>query len=229
MAKKTRKRSKRTAPRAPKAAPAAPRVIIVKKKKTRKAAPAAPKTTRRKAGRRSGSSSMAGLVPSKEEMIDLATATGYGWAEQKALAEADFALNKVPRPVDQIGYTGNIALMSRLAYHFTRWAPFKHLARVTGHIATYHIGRNGGLFPDKTGAATPTPFTPSEPAKEARAAPAAATAPPAATSGVEGEDDDDLDVGALAADFGHDPDGAVPDVGPASALGADDDDDSDDD
>lgn len=149
-----------------------------------------------------------GLVPSKPELYDLVGTAAFAAAERKAAAEPDFVINKVPRPIDAIGWAGNLALMARIGAFAARKflpaiaKPLRHFATGAGHVATYQLMRNGKLF-EAGGAAAPWAGPDS--------APAAGTAPPAADKKAEapsssspstaGYDDDDLDVAGLAADM----------------------------
>jgi len=69
-----------------------------------------------------------------------------GFVETRAKADASFILNKVPKPVNQLGYTGNLALVLRVLAHYTKnkWALLG--ARAAANIASYHIGRMGKAF-----------------------------------------------------------------------------------
>jgi hypothetical protein len=72
----------------------------------------------------------------------------YGLAEQKAKTDDSFFLNKVPKPIVALGYTGNIAAILYLATFVTPNAYVRRAARVVATIATYKLGRNGAAFTD---------------------------------------------------------------------------------
>jgi hypothetical protein len=66
-----------------------------------------------------------------------------GFLESKAKADAAFPLNKIPRPVKQLGYTGGTALALQVAAKFTgnRW--LKLLAKSAWMVTAYQIGALG--------------------------------------------------------------------------------------
>lgn len=114
------------------------------------------KTTRRRTTRRrgrrhhGGGGSSFALMPPREDLKLIGACAAVGFVETKAKADPEFFLNKVPKPIDQLGYTGNLALLLRVVAHFSKnkWALLG--ARAAGNIAAYHIGRMGKPFSSGT-------------------------------------------------------------------------------
>jgi len=107
------------------------------------------RVTRRKGGRRrrgGGGGTGYGLMPAREDLKLMGASAVIGFLETKAKADANFFLNKVPKPVNQLGYTGNLALVLYVGSHFfkNKWARLG--ARAAANIASYHIGRMGKPF-----------------------------------------------------------------------------------
>lgn len=80
----------------------------------------------------------------------MAAAGGYGWLENKSKADATFFLNKLPKPINQIGFAGNTALALYVAAHFTKNKWVRLLARGTAVVAAYQLGRKGAVFASGT-------------------------------------------------------------------------------
>ncbi len=93
-----------------------------------------------------------GLNAIKADSTHLIVGAVYGAIEGKAAKDDTFILNKVPRPVTALGYTGNIALALYAATYFTSSKWVRVGARVVATIASYKLGKNGGAFQtsDKT-------------------------------------------------------------------------------
>jgi hypothetical protein len=78
---------------------------------------------------------------------------GIGLLEKQAKTDATFLLNKIPRPIVQLGYTGGTALA---LYALSLVAPgsLKRYARLGARAAavaaTYQMGKLGGAFADVT-------------------------------------------------------------------------------
>lgn len=115
------------------------------------------KTRRRSGGRRvhhrrrrhgggGGGGGGRGLAAVKSDGRDLVVGALYGLAEAKAKADANFPLNKIPRPIVALGYTGNIAAMLYLATMVTPNRYVRIGARVVATIAAYKMGKNGGAY-----------------------------------------------------------------------------------
>jgi hypothetical protein len=71
----------------------------------------------------------------------------YGYLEAKAKADPEFLMNKIPRPIEALGYAGGTALA---LYLINRYA-FKNkyveaLANGTATVAMYHMGKAGETF-----------------------------------------------------------------------------------
>ncbi len=81
--------------------------------------------------------------------MELGATALYGFLESKAKADPAFALNKVPQPVTQLGYAGNIALIARVANKmFVRNKWLGLFASGAAHAAMYQLGRRGALAAD---------------------------------------------------------------------------------
>jgi hypothetical protein len=131
-------------------------------------------------GRRRGGGG-GGIMPSHDEMKDMAAAGVYGFLEGKAKKDDSFILNKLAAksPLPMIGFTGNVALAARIANRYIVHNPMLgRFAQVTGLIACYQMARQGSLF------TTVAPFTVSGELDD---------------DAMAGELDDDA-MGALAAD-----------------------------
>lgn len=74
----------------------------------------------------------------------MGAAAAMGFLESKAKAEADFILNKIPRPIAQLGYTGGTAIALWLGAKFTHNRWLRLAARGTAVIAAYQFGSKGG-------------------------------------------------------------------------------------
>jgi hypothetical protein len=67
-----------------------------------------------------------------------------GKLEQLAKSDANFIMNKIPRPIKQLGYTGGTALALYLAGKFTGNRYVKLAARSAAILAAYQFGSKGG-------------------------------------------------------------------------------------
>lgn len=87
-----------------------------------------------------------GLSAVKADASSMVIAGLYGMAEGKAKADANFPLNKLPRPIVALGYTGNVAAMLYVATMVTsnRWV--RQAARVVANIAFYKLGKQGAPY-----------------------------------------------------------------------------------
>lgn len=89
------------------------------------------------------------IIPSGQELKELAATGIYGFLETKAKADPTFLLNKIPQPVTQLGYAGNVALVLRAANKlFIKNSWLGLLASGAAHAAMYQMGRRGGLATD---------------------------------------------------------------------------------
>jgi hypothetical protein len=119
-----------------------------KGRKHHKAARASPRRRRRHSV--GGGGGGRGLAAIKQDVPRLLMAGVYGKVEALAAADANFVLNKVPRPLVAVGYTGNIALAAYLATFVTPNKYVRLAASVIATIATYKLGKNGAAFTDAT-------------------------------------------------------------------------------
>lgn len=125
---------------------------VAKRKQTRARKGTKRRTTRRvgrRRGRRGGGGGY-GLKPSGEDIKLFAASAAIGFIETKAKADANFLLNKVPKPVNALGYTGNLALVLWVASHFMKNKWLRLGARSAASITAYHIGRMGKPFSSGT-------------------------------------------------------------------------------
>lgn len=100
-------------------------------------------------GRRRGSSVGGGgysIKPSRDDLHMLAASAAWGFGEKNARTNADSVLNKVPKPIDALGFTGNSAVILWLLSVVTknRWARLG--ARAVANIAAYQLGHKGTAF-----------------------------------------------------------------------------------
>lgn len=85
-----------------------------------------------------------GVIP----MSDLKLAAGagaFGWAENQAKTDANFVLNKIPKMIDGLGWTGNTTLGLYLINKFlfrNRW--LAEGAKAGAAITAYQFMRRGG-------------------------------------------------------------------------------------
>ena len=105
---------------------------------------------RRRHHRRSSGGGVGSFLPTGDELKLMAGAGLYGYLEGKAKADADFFLNKVPKPIAALGFAGNTALALYIAGHLTRNRWVKLAARSTAMVAAYQIGRKGEAFKSGT-------------------------------------------------------------------------------
>jgi len=103
------------------------------------------KRTHRRRGRRGGGSGYA-LKPGRDDLRLMAATAAVGWLEGKAKADANFFLHKVPTPIDQLGWTGNLSLMAWVGSHFLRNPWLRLAARAGAFVTTYQLGRKGSPF-----------------------------------------------------------------------------------
>lgn len=102
----------------------------------------------RRGRRRSGfgGGGAVGLKPSRDDMHMLLASAAWGFGEKNARTNGESFLNKVPKPVDALGFTGNSALILWLLSVVTknRWARVG--ARAVANIAAYQLGHKGTAF-----------------------------------------------------------------------------------
>lgn len=73
----------------------------------------------------------------------------YGFAERKAKADPNNLLNKVPRFIDPLGFTGNTAVALYAIGAFAKIPLAKVGARAVATIATYQMAAKGAVFANK--------------------------------------------------------------------------------
>lgn len=118
-----------------------------RRRKTGRRRTHAPARKHHKRGRRGGGTHpSSSLLPSKEDLKLFAGAALYGWAEGKAKGDADFILNKVPKPIAALGFAGNTAVILRLGAMLTKNHWLASISRSVSTIACYQLGRKGGTF-----------------------------------------------------------------------------------
>lgn len=122
-----------------------------RKRTTHKALPQGKRRTRRRGASRRGGGTRS-LVPDKHELERIAASAGVGWVETKAKGDPNFIVNKLPAPIDALGFTGNLALVLWLGSKFVLKGKGKlgHYvdvaARSAANIAAYQISRRGAAF-----------------------------------------------------------------------------------
>lgn len=107
------------------------RTVYVKTKRTRR--------------RRHGGESFA-LKPSRYQMEQWALAGLYGYLEGKASSDSTFFLHQVPKPVAQIGFVGNVALMSWGAGCVAKQKWLRRFGDAVAGVAAYQMARHGAQF-----------------------------------------------------------------------------------
>lgn len=150
---------------------------------------------RRRGGSRRRSGGGYAIKPAGEDIKLWGAMAGVGLLEAKAKGDDSFIANKIPKLIDPIGFTGNLAVfLWGLSYLMkNRWLRLG--GRAAAGITAYQLGRKGGTF-----ASGKEFFT------------------------ISGYDDDDvremLDnaMGALAADGGPDTDGLTWDAAAENAM-----------
>lgn len=119
------------------------------KRKGRKHSRKGSRKHRRGGGGGGGSILAIAGLPSKDKAMDIAAAGVYGFLEGKAKADANFMMNKIPRPIVQLGYSGGTALALYLANKYllkNKWVG--HLANGAAAVALYQMGKQGSPFAD---------------------------------------------------------------------------------
>ena len=85
-------------------------------------------------------------MPNRTEVENLVGSAVYGFLESKAVKEADFLMDSIPRPIEQLGYAGGIALALRVVNSLAlknRYVGI--LANAAAHAFMYQVGRAGEL------------------------------------------------------------------------------------
>lgn len=124
---------------------------MAKKKKSKGRRSSSRKSTRRSRRRSSfGGGGGYALKPSGEQLKRWAVMGLYGYLEKASSTDNDHVLNKVPRPIDQLGFTGNTALILWGLSHVAKNRWLRLAADATAGIASYQFGYRGKLF-DQSG------------------------------------------------------------------------------
>lgn len=100
--------------------------------------------------RRSGGHTASGLNAIKHDAPKMIAGLIYGKLEGLAASDANFVLNKIPKPLAQVGYTGNVALALYLLSMFVKHPYVKLGASTAATIAAYKIGKAGKLYDNAT-------------------------------------------------------------------------------
>ena len=105
------------------------------------------KSRRRSHGGGGGSIFPALGLPSKSEAMSIAGGAVYGYLEAAAANNAEHMLNKIPRPIEQLGYAGGTALAAYLVNRYLFKNHFlKAFANGTATVALYKMGKAGKMF-----------------------------------------------------------------------------------
>jgi hypothetical protein len=107
-----------------------------------------PRTTHhhRRRRRRGGGGGGYGIKPTGDDLKLMAGAALYGYLEKASGTDADHFINKIPAPIDQLGFTGNLALVlwGTSVVMKNRWV--RLAARSVANVAAYQLGHRGSLF-----------------------------------------------------------------------------------
>lgn len=87
-----------------------------------------------------------GMSALKHDVPKLLAAAIYGKVESLAASDDNFFLNKIPKPITAVGYTGNVALALYLLSMFVKHPYVKMGASTAAVIAAYKIGKQGKLY-----------------------------------------------------------------------------------
>ena len=91
-----------------------------------------------------------GFKPSGDDLKLWGATALYGYLEKASGTDKDHLLNKVPRPIDQLGFTGNTALVLWAGSVLLKNRWLRLAARATAGVAMYQFGHRGKLF-DQSG------------------------------------------------------------------------------
>lgn len=124
---------------------------MAKKRKRRSSVKRAParRTTRRRgrSRRRSSGGGGYGLIPTRDDMKQMAISAGVGFLEGKAKDPNFFVTSIIAKsPVAALGYTGNLALLLYVLSHFMKNKWLRLGAKSAANIAAYQLGRKGSPF-----------------------------------------------------------------------------------
>lgn len=98
--------------------------------------------------RRRRSSGSVGWIPPKEDLFDMAGAGAYGYLEKQAAADTagGHFLYKIPKPIDAVGFTGNVGIAAWVVYKLTKNKIARHFAKGTLDVAAYKLFRRGKAY-----------------------------------------------------------------------------------
>jgi hypothetical protein len=102
------------------------------------------RTRARRAGRRV-SRGVSKFIPNNQELLQLATAYGYGKLEGAADKDAKHMLNSVPAFIPQAGRSGNIGIAAWVAAKLIRKPAAHAVALSVLNVAAYQHGRGSGF------------------------------------------------------------------------------------
>jgi len=85
-------------------------------------------------------------MPGREDIKQWAACGAIGFLESKAKADDSFFVNKLPKPVDAVGFTGNLALALWVGSHFFKNSWLHMGAKAAAGITVYQLGRMGKAF-----------------------------------------------------------------------------------
>jgi hypothetical protein len=140
---------KRSKKRSKKRRSTARRTHVAKRRKSRgRRRSSGRRTHHRRRGRRGGGGGGYALKPGREDLKLMAATAAVGFLEGKAKSGEYAFLAQIPKPVAQLGFTGNIALLSWVASHFLKNPWLRLFARGSAMVTTYQIGRMGSVFSD---------------------------------------------------------------------------------
>lgn len=90
----------------------------------------------------------------------LVASAAYGALEASAIKDATSFLNKIPRPIDQLGYAGGTALALYALSMVVKHPYLRAAVKATSQIAAYQMGRAGGALKAATAPLTISGISP---------------------------------------------------------------------
>lgn len=91
-----------------------------------------------------------GWLPPADDMKDMAGAYAYGHFEKAARDDDKHWLRKVPKPIDALGFTGNVGAIAWIIAKVTRNPIARHFAKGTLDVAAYKLARRGKMYDKAT-------------------------------------------------------------------------------
>lgn len=86
------------------------------------------------------------MMPSKDHLVSWGMAAGYGFLESAAKGDDAHLLNKVPKVIPQVGYTGNVAVNAWVLGTVLKNRHLRQFGDSVAHVAAYQLGTRGALF-----------------------------------------------------------------------------------